>query len=64
MNLEQKLEEAKAKRKEIVEQVNALAEEIEGLSQQRQTLLQEALRYDGECRVLEALVEEDKEGSG
>ena len=61
MNLEQKLKEAKAKRKEIVEQVNALADEIEGLSQQRQALLQEALRYDGEVRTLEALVKEEKE---
>ena len=60
MDLEQKLQEAKAKRKEIVGKVNELAEEIEGLSQQRQTLLQEALRYDGEVRALEALVKEEK----
>ena len=60
MNLEQKLEEAKAKRKEIVEQVNALADQMEGLREQRQTLLQEALRYDGEVRTLEALINEEK----
>ena len=60
MNLEQKLEEAKAKRKEIVDKVNALAEEMEGLREQRQALLQEALRYDGEVRALEALVKEEK----
>lgn len=60
MNLNQKLEEAKAKRKEIVEQVNALAEEMEHLREQRQILLQEALRYDGEVRTLEALVKEEK----
>ncbi|MBA7583067.1 hypothetical protein ES708_25005 [subsurface metagenome] len=61
MNLEQKLEEANAKRKEIVDQVNALADQMEGLREQRQALLQEALRYDGEVRTLEALVKEEKE---
>ena len=60
MNLQQKLEEAKAKRKEIIDQVNALADQIEGLREQRQALLQEALRYDGEVRALEALVKEEK----
>lgn len=60
MNLEQKLEEAKTKRKEIVEQVNALAEEMERIKEQRQILLQEALRYDGEVRTLEALVKEEQ----
>ena len=60
MNLKQKLEQAKAKRKEIIEQVNALAEEMERLREQRQALLQEALRYDGEVRTLEALVKEEK----
>ena len=60
MNLEQKLEEAKAKRKEIVEQVNAIAEQMERLREQKQSLLQEALKMDGECRVLESLLKEDK----
>jgi len=60
MKLEQKLEEAKSKRKEIVEKVNELAEEIEGLRNKRQNLLQEALRYDGEVRALEALATEEK----
>lgn len=58
MNLKQKLEEAKAKRKEIIEQVNALAEEMDRLREQRQALLQEALRFDGEVRTLETLVKE------
>ena len=53
MSLEQKLEEAKAKRKEIVDRVNALAD-------QSQALLEEALRFDGEVRALEALVKEEK----
>ena len=60
MDLNLKLKEAKEKRKEIVGQVNAIAEEIEHLNQQRQALLQEALRFDGECRILEALVKEEK----
>ena len=60
MDLAKNLEEAKAKRREIVEQVNALAEEMERLNKQRQMLLQEALRYDGEVRALEALVKEEK----
>ncbi len=62
MNLEQKLKEAEVKRKEIVERVNALAEEIEQIREQRQSLLQEALRLDGEVRALEALIKEDKKG--
>ncbi|MBA7617112.1 hypothetical protein ES703_24423 [subsurface metagenome] len=61
MDLKQKLEEAKAKRKEIVDQVNAVADEIDNLRQQRQALLQEALRFDGEVRTLETLVKEEKE---
>ena len=61
MDLNQKLKEAKAKRKEIVEQVNELADQVSNLQEQRQTLLQEALRYDGEVRTLEALIKEEKE---
>jgi len=60
MDLKQKLKEAQAKRKEIVEQVNAIAEEMERLRAQRQALLQEALRFDGEVRALETLVKEEK----
>lgn len=60
MNLEQKLEQAKVKRQEIVDQVNAIAEQMERLREQRQALLQEALRYDGEVRALEALIKEEK----
>jgi len=53
MDLKMKLEEAKARRKELVEQANQLAE-------QRQAVLQEALKTDGEVRVLDALIKEDK----
>jgi len=48
MNLKEELEEAKRKRQEIVDRINQLAE-------QRQVLLQEALRLDGEVRVLERM---------
>lgn len=60
MNLEQKLKEAQAKRKEIVEEINAIAKQMERLREQRQALLQEALRYDGEVRTLAALIKEEK----
>ena len=60
MDLAKNLKEAKAKRREIVEQVNALAKETERLNQQRQMLLQEALKMDGECRLLEELVKEEE----
>lgn len=63
MDLSQKLKEAKAKRKEIVERVNTLVEEIERIRERRQTLLQDALRFDGEVRILEALIKEEKEAS-
>ncbi|MBA7584256.1 hypothetical protein ES708_26209 [subsurface metagenome] len=63
MNLEQKLEEAKTKRGEIIDKVNKIAEEIENLKGQRQILLQEGLRYDGEVRTLAALVKEAKDGA-
>ena len=61
MELDHKLKEAIAKRQEIIDQVNEVADEIEGLKQKRQTLLQEALRFDGEVRTLEALIKEEVE---
>ncbi len=61
MELKQKLEEAKVKRQEIIDQVNETAEQIEGLKQKRQALLQEALRFDGEVRTLETLIKEEVE---
>ena len=48
MNFKEELEQAKRKRQEIVDRINQLAE-------QRQVLLQEALRLDGEVRVLERM---------
>lgn len=60
MKLEEKLKAAKAKRQEIVDQVNAIADEIDGLKEKRLGLLEEALRYDGEVRTLVALIKEEE----
>lgn len=48
MEIQKELETAKQRREQIVAQINELA-------QQRQALLQEALRIDGEVRMLEHL---------
>lgn len=60
MELKEKLKAAQAKQKEIVDQVNAIAEKIENLREQRQALLQDALRYDGDVRTLKALIKEEE----
>ena len=44
-NIKSQIEDAEKRQREVVEQINAL-------EQQRQLLLQEALRIDGELRVL------------
>lgn len=64
MELELKLKEALAKRQKIIDQVNEIADEIESRKQTRQGLLQEALRCDGEVRILEALIKEEKPDKG
>jgi hypothetical protein len=48
VDIAKELEEARRKRQELVDRINRLGEE-------RQALLQEALRLDGEVRVLERL---------
>lgn len=48
MDLTKELTEAKRKREQVVAQINQL-------KQQEQALLQEALRIDGEVRLLERL---------
>ena len=53
MNIPKRLEEAKARRGQLIEQVNQLAE-------QRQLILQEAMRCDGEIRLLEELAKEEE----
>ena len=48
MDYEQALEEAQAKQRELVEKANQL-------EQERQLIIQELLRLDGEIRVLKRL---------
>jgi len=60
MDLKEKLKEAEGKRQGIVDQVNAIADEIQSLQQRRQALLQEALRFDGEVRTLTTLIKEEE----
>ena len=48
MNISKELEDAKRKRAELVDRINQL-------EQEKQTLLQEVLRTDGEVRILEKL---------
>ena len=50
MDYEQALEEAQAKQRELVEKANQL-------EQERQLILQELLRLDGEIRVLKRIDE-------
>ena len=50
MDYEQALEEAQAKQRELVEKANQL-------EQERQMILQELLRLDGEIRVLKRIDE-------
>jgi len=55
MDIEKELAEVKRKRKDAVERINQL-------DQDKQALLQEALKLDGEVRVLERLAGEEKKG--
>jgi len=57
MDIDAKLKEAQSKQKEVVDRVNLIAQDINDLNQQRQLLLQEALRYEGEIRALTSLKE-------
>jgi len=54
MDIEKELQEAKTKQQQVVARVNAL-------EQERQQLLQEALRLDGEIRALTRLKEQGEE---
>ena len=52
MDYEQALEEAQAKQRELVEKANQL-------EQERQLIIQELLRLDGEIRVLKRIDEDE-----
>lgn len=62
MDIKVELEEAKTNRQKIIDRVNLIGEEINRLSQERQGLLQEALRCDGEVRVLERISSDGTKG--
>ncbi|MGA2669949.1 MAG: hypothetical protein ABSF21_00810 [Dehalococcoidia bacterium] len=55
MDIQKELDDAKQRRQETVNQINGLAEQKQQLENQRQSLLAEALRLDGEVRFLERL---------
>lgn len=56
MDFEQQLAEAQARIKELVNKINALEEE-------KQSLLREILRYEGETRALQRLQAEQTKGT-
>lgn len=55
MDIAEKLKEAEAKQQEAVTKMNLLAEEMNRNREIRQELLQEALKLEGEIRVLKSL---------
>jgi len=56
MDITKELQEATSRRQQIIEEVNALAE-------RRQELLAEAIRLEGEIRVLQRLSEPSPEAA-
>ena len=50
MEIQKELEEAKKKQMDLAEHINQLAEEINQRTEQRQALLREALKVEGEIR--------------
>ena len=53
VNIKEQLKDAQKRQQEVVAQINAL-------DQQKQLLLQEALRIDGEIRLLQRMDGEEK----
>jgi len=56
------LEKAKDRRQKVVDEINELAANIEQIQGKRQLLLQEALKLEGEVRVLERISKDGKKG--
>jgi len=52
MEIKEQLADAKKRQQEVVAQINAI-------KQQEQALLQEALRIDGELRLLQRMIQEE-----
>ncbi len=55
MDIAKEREELKKRQQGIVEQINQVASQMQNLEARRQELLQEALRLNGEVRLLERL---------
>lgn len=55
MDITEQLEEAKTKRQELVNQFNARGQQLNAITEERNAILQDILRFDGEVRVLERL---------
>lgn len=63
MNIEQELEEAKKKRVETINEINAIEQQRQRLEEQKQQLLQEVLRLDGDIRTLDRLAKSGTESA-
>lgn len=57
MDIATALDQAKTNRQQLMVQINELQENQRQLEQRKQTLIQEALRLDGEVRALARLSE-------
>lgn len=61
MDIKELLTEAQNKQKEIIDQFNALGERIQTMEQDRQQLLAEARRLEGEIRAYTKLLDNKKD---
>jgi len=60
MDIQKELAESNRKMEEIVKQINALAVQGQRIEQQRQELVQEARRLEGEVRGFKRLEAQEK----
>jgi predicted nucleic acid-binding Zn-ribbon protein len=62
MDITVELEKAKDRRQKVVDEINELAANIEQIQGKRQLLFQEALKLEGEVRVLERISKDGEKG--
>jgi predicted nucleic acid-binding Zn-ribbon protein len=62
MDIKNELQSAKDRRQKVVDEINELAQNIEQIQGKRQLLLQEALKIEGEVRLLERLGKDGEKG--
>jgi predicted nucleic acid-binding Zn-ribbon protein len=62
MDIAMELEKAKDRRQKVVDEINELAANIEQIQGKRQLLFQEALKLEGEVRVLERISKDGEKG--